>query len=405
MLPKSRTTSIRKTILRLARSEVHRTIRKEKKTSDAKGFASDVFPKEAMRQIWNFSAGPAMLPHEVLEEVQSEFLDYHGLSYSIVETSHRTPEVEAIVASLTDRLRRLLRIPDDFEILYTQGGGRTQFAMIPANLLQGKTGAYLVTGAWSESALEEAERFGTAVAAARTCGKRLPEDDEIVLPADPAYLYYCDNETIHGVEFQKPPLSSRLDLNVPLVADASSNFLSHPIDWSRHVLVWAAAQKNFAPAGLTVVAVRRDALGHLAPHMPSMFDYALYAERESMPNTPPVFQLYVAERVAGWVEKEGGVEEMDRRACVRSALLYDALDARPDLYETRVAKTSRSRMNVAFFLRDESLMPAFVEAGRRAGFVHFTGHSSVGGLRVSLYNAMPIEGAERFADFLRAWRP
>ena len=212
-----------------------------------------------MPQIWNFSAGPGMLPHSVLEAAQKEFLDYRGLGASIVEMSHRTHAVEAIVESLTEELRGLLSIPEEFEIFFTQGGGRTQFAMVPANLLRGKTGAYLVTGLWSAAALEEAKRIGRAEAAARTTGD-VPDTSDLSWPEDPAYVYYCDNETVHGVEFPAPPTAPE---GVPLVADMSSNFLTRPIDWSRHGVVWAAAQKNFAPAGLTVVIARRDLLGGL----------------------------------------------------------------------------------------------------------------------------------------------
>lgn len=268
-----------------------------------------------MPQIWNFSAGPGMLPHAVLEAAQREFLDYRGLGASIVEMSHRTHAVEAIVESLTRELRELLAIPETFEIFFTQGGGRTQFAMVPANLLRGKTGAYLVTGLWSAAALEEAKRIGRAEAAARTTGD-VPDAADMTWPEDPAYVYYCDNETVHGVEFPKAP---EVPEGVPLVADMSSNFLTRPIDWSRHGVVWAAAQKNFAPAGLTVVIARRDLLGHLPANMPSMFDWALYAREKSMPNTPPVFQLYIADLVAKWVRAEGGVEEMQLRAPLRRA--------------------------------------------------------------------------------------
>ena len=357
--------------------------------------------KEEMPQIWNFSAGPGMLPRAVLEAAQREFLDYRGLGASIVEMSHRTHAVEAIVESLTRELRELLAIPETFEIFFTQGGGRTQFAMVPANLLRGKTSAYLVTGLWSAAALEEAKRIGRAEAAARTTGD-VPDAADMTWPEDPAYVYYCDNETVHGVEFPKAP---DVPEGVPLVADMSSNFLTRPIDWSRHGVVWAAAQKNFAPAGLTVVIARRDLLGHLPANMPSMFDWALYAREKSMPNTPPVFQLYIADLVAKWVRAEGGVEEMQRRALERSALLYDALDERADLYETTVAKRARSRVNVPFRLRNPERLADFIAAGEREGFRQFAGHASVGGLRVSLYNAMPLEGPRRFAEFLRAWRP
>lgn len=352
-----------------------------------------------MPKIWNFSAGPAVLPQEVLETVRSEFLDYHGLGYSIVETSHRTPEVEALVASLISRLRRLLSIPEDFEIFFTQGGGRMQFAMVAANLLRNGLGGYFVTGEWSAEALEEARRFGRAEALAIMCGDC--PDGVACFPKDLSYVYYCDNETVHGVEF---PIAPVVPEGMPLVADMSSNFLSRPVDWSRHAVVWAAAQKNFAPAGLTVVIARRDVLGHVLKYTPSLFDWSLYTREKSMPNTPPVFQLYIAELVAAWIEREGGVAEMDRRARERSRLLYEALDAAPDRFVTTVAPRARSRMNVPFRLVQPERMDEFVRAGEAEGFRHFLGHASVGGLRVSLYNAMPLEGARRFAEFLRAWQ-
>ena len=354
-------------------------------------------------RLINFGAGPAMMPEAVLRRIREEAFDYCGSTVSVFELGHRTPEFEAILGGLRDRIRRLLAVPKDYDILFCQGGGRLQFAMVPMNLFgAGAIASYIVTGSWSRNAQREALRIGRVQTAFAGNGTHAPRPDEYECLPEAAYLYYCDNETVHGVEFRDPPKAPE---RVPLVADMSSNFLTRPIDWSRHGVVWAAAQKNFAPAGLTVVIARRDLLGGLLPHMPSMFDWSLYAREKSMPNTPPVFQLYIADLVAKWVRAEGGVEAMHRRALERSALLYEALDERPDLYETTVAKRARSRVNVPFRLRDPERLADFIAAGEREGFRQFAGHASVGGLRVSLYNAMPLEGPRRFAEFMRAWRP
>ena len=353
-----------------------------------------------MERILNFGPGPAMLPQSVLMRIQAEMLDYHSSGFSILEASHRGPLVQDLMRDLRDVLRSLLSIPENYDILFCQGGGRLQFAMVPMNLLGASpVASYLVTGTWSKTAAKEAMRFAKTQLAFSGNGTRLPGDEEINLVEGTAYCYYCDNETIHGLEFSRVP-EPRLE-GAPLVADMSSNFLSRPVDASRFGLFWAAAQSNAGIAGLTIVVIRKDLLGLASPDVPTLMNYGVYSRTGSIPNTPPIFQLYVSKLVAEWVAKEGGVKAMHERAVARAQCVYDAIDRYPDFYLTRAEVTSRSRMNIVFRLRNESLTQIFLNAAETEGLYNLSGHRSVGGLRASMYNAMPMEGAERLATFIR----
>lgn len=351
---------------------------------------------------YNFSAGPSTMPEPVLRRIRDEFLDWQGTGCSILEASHRSPRVVALVKELEARVRSLLGVPDTHAVLFCQGGARLQFAMVPMNLLgAGTVASYIVTGTWSKSAETEAMRFARIQSAFSGNGTRTPSDEEIDVTAESSYLYYCDNETVHGVEFAGIPDSGAA--GVPLVADMSSNFMSRPVDVSKFGLLYAAAQKNFGPAGLTVVVVRRDLLGLASPEVPTLLNYAVYEKTGNMPNTPAVFQLYCSNLMAAWIESEGGLAEMDARARERSRIVYEALDAHPEVYSRRVDRASRSRMNVVFHLAEDALTPIFLKEAHDVGLLNLAGHRTVGGLRASLYNAMPVSGALALAEFLHAF--
>ncbi len=353
-----------------------------------------------MPTIYNFASGPAVLPHEVLCEVQAELLSWGGRGYSVMETSHRTPEFVALVEESEALLRELLGIPNNYRVLFTQGGGHQQFAMVPLNLLGAKTDAdYIVTGHWTDKAAEEARRYCNVHIAANTLSEgavRVPAQSELNLRREAAYAYYCSNETIHGVEYDHVPDSG----TVPLVVDASSNFLSRPLDIGKHGVVFACAQKNFGPAGLTVAIVRDDLIGHCSPRWPTLLDYKTYADAHSLWNTPTTFALYVAHKVLRWLKALGGVTAIEQRNIDKAALLYRAVDDSGGFYFNRVQPQFRSRMNVPFSLCDDKLNAVFLKAAAEAGLVQLAGHRAVGGMRASLYNAMPLEGVQALTRFM-----
>jgi phosphoserine aminotransferase len=350
-------------------------------------------------RVYNFSSGPAKLPEEVLQQAREEMLSWHGKGYSIMETSHRSPEFTAIIEETERLLRSLLAIPADYSVLLLQGGAHLQFAMVPLNLLGPKTNAdYVVTGIWSEKAAEEARRFcNVSVVSDNAASERtaLPEPSELRLDTGAAFVHYCSNETINGLEFPYVPDTGA----VPLVADMSSHFLSRPLDVSRFGVIYAGAQKNFGPAGLTVVLVRNDLLGRCSPRWPTMLDYRTYAEAHSMYNTPPTYAVYIANLVLKWLEAQGGVAGIERRNVEKANLLYDAIDA-SGFYSNRIAKRDRSRMNVPFSLADTRLDGAFLKEAEQHGLVQLKGHRLVGGMRASIYNAMPVEGVRTLVDFM-----
>jgi len=357
-------------------------------------------------RVFNFASGPAVLPEEVLRQAQSELLDWGGRGFSVMESSHRADEFVALMSENEALLRQLLAIPANYRVLFMQGGGHQQFAMVPLNLLGPRMHAdYIITGHWSERAAEEARRFCNVTIAASTLAQgctRLPRTDEIKLDPQAAYVYYCPNETIHGVEFDFIPASG----TVPLVADASSAFLSRPVAIEKFGVLYACAQKNFGPAGLTVVIIRDDLLGHCSPRWPSLLDYKTYADVQSLWNTPATFAVYVANLVLKWLRAQGGVAAIEARNIEKARLLYDCIDGSGGYYINRVEKDARSRMNVPFSLRDERRTDEFLRGAATRGLVQLKGHRSVGGIRASIYNAMPVAGVQSLVthmqDFARA---
>lgn len=353
-----------------------------------------------MSAIYNFSAGPAVLPRAVLQQVQQELVDWHGSGMSVMEMSHRGKEFMGIAAEAEADLRELMGIPANYKVLFLQGGASAQFAMVPMNLLRGKPGAdYLNTGEWSKKAIKEAKRYGAVNVVASSEDKNFsyaPAQDKWQLDPNAAYVHYTPNETIGGVEIFWTPDTGE----VPLVADMSSTILSRPIDVARYGVIYAGAQKNIGPAGLTIVIVRDDLLGQTVKGTPTMFDYKTHADNDSMYNTPPTFAMYTAGLVFKWLKANGGLSAMERVNREKAALLYDALDATA-FYASPVVKENRSLMNVPFTLRDASLDDAFLKGAQARGLLQLKGHRSVGGMRASIYNAMPIEGVRTLVDYMR----
>lgn len=353
-----------------------------------------------MARVYNFSAGPAMLPEPVLRQAQAEMLDWGGSGMCVAEMSHRGKEFMAIAAQAEADLRELLAIPASYKVLFLQGGASSQFAMVPMNLLRGAEGAdYLNTGSWSKKAIAEARRYGTVnVAATTEDGRftRAPAQSELKLSADAAYCHYTPNETIEGVEFPYVPETS----DKPLVADMSSTLLSRPIDVSRYGLIYAGAQKNIGPAGLTLVIVREDLIGQPLTGTPTMFDYKIHADNDSMYNTPPTYAWYLAGLVFRWLKDLGGLQAMAVINERKARALYAAIDA-SGFYRNPVEPASRSWMNVPFTLADPALDETFLKEAKAAGLTTLKGHRSVGGMRASIYNAMPEAGVAALVDFMR----
>ncbi|MBI2994250.1 MAG: 3-phosphoserine/phosphohydroxythreonine transaminase [Gammaproteobacteria bacterium] len=352
------------------------------------------------RTVYNFGAGPAMLPRAVMERAQEELLDWHGTGISIIEMSHRSPEFESLAAESERDLRVLLSIPDDYYVLFLQGGATSQFAMVPLNLTTADgTADYVRTGHWSDKAIRDAQRHCRVHVAA---GKGLqsfttiPDPQTWELSDAPAYVYYTSNETIGGLEFQYTPDVGEL----PLVSDMTSNFLSRPIDVARHGVIYAGAQKNYGPSGFVVVIVRKDLVGHAQPSTPRLYDYKEFADSKSLINTPPTFSWYMAALTFEWIRDQGGVAAMERNAIRRSDKLYRIIDD-SDFYRNPIERRHRSRMNVVFTLPDKSLDDVFVKEAAAAGLVALKGHRVVGGIRASLYNGMPDEGVDALIDFMR----
>ena len=355
-----------------------------------------------MPDIYNFSAGPAVLPKEVLQQVQSELVEWHGSGMSVMEMSHRGKEFMGIAAEAEADLREIIGIPANYKVLFLQGGASTQFSMIPMNLLRGKSSAdYLNTGEWSKKAIKEAQKYCSVNVVASSEDKNFsyaPEQSAWTLDPDAAYVHYTSNETIGGVEmFWTPEVGT-----VPLVVDMSSHILSRPIDVSKFALIYAGAQKNIGPAGLTIVIVRDDLIGQTVNGTPTMMDYKTHAENESMYNTPPTFAMYVAGLVFKWIKARGGLVAMEKYNADKAGLLYDCLDA-SSLYTCPTATENRSRMNVPFTLKDAALDEEFLKGAKGRGLLQLKGHRSVGGMRASIYNAMPIEGVQTLVDYLQTF--
>ena len=349
--------------------------------------------------MYNFGAGPAMLPPAVMQQARDEFIDWHGTGMSAMELGHRTKEFIAIAEQSESDLREILNIPTNFAVLFLQGGATSQFSMVPLNLTSaGDPVDYLHTGLWSGKALIEAGRYcrvNVAMSSEAANFTVIPAGDQWHLDPQARYVYFTDNETVHGVEFQEAPATG----TVPLVGDMTSNILSRPIDFSRYGLIFAGAQKNLGPAGLTVVIVHEDLLHQARKDTPSLYQYALHASSHSMANTPPTFSWYMAGLVLQWVKTEGGIPVMEKRAKQRSAKLYRAIDA-SGFYHNRVDPAARSRMNIPFSLADENLNETFLKEADVHGLMALAGHRSVGGMRASLYNAMPEAGVDRLIEFM-----
>jgi phosphoserine aminotransferase len=355
-----------------------------------------------MAQIYNFSAGPAVLPKEVLLTAQQEMLDWHGSGMSVMEMSHRGKEFMSIAAEAEADLRELMNIPSNYKVLFLQGGAHSQFSMIPMNLLRGKKVAdYLDTGIWSKKAIDEAARYCEVNVVASSKDKNYtyaPSQDAWKLNPNAAYVHYTSNETIGGVEMFWTPKTG----DVPLVCDMSSHILSRPIDVSQYGLIYAGAQKNIGPAGLTIVIVREDLIGETLAGTPTMFDYKTHADNESMYNTPPTYGIYMAGLVFKWLKAKGGLAAMEKTNIEKAGLLYDYLD-QSDFYHSPIAVENRSRMNIPFTLKNSELDAAFLKQAQDNGLLQLKGHKLVGGMRASIYNAMPIEGVKALISFMQAF--
>ncbi len=353
----------------------------------------------------NFNAGPSTLPLPVLEQAQAELLDFKGTGMSVMEISHRSKEFEGIIHEAEENLRKLLEIPSNYKVLFLQGGASLQFGMIPMNLRAPEGSAdYIVTGAWSKKAFKDAQKFGkvhVAFNGDKDNYSRLPEQSELDLDPKAAYLYLTANETIHGVEFKDEPTTPG---GVPLVADVSSDFISHPVDVSKYGLIYAGVQKNAGPAGVTVVILREDLLERVPTNLPAMLDYKVQADSGSLYNTPPCFGIYMVGLVLKWALDLGGLPEIQRRNQTKAGLVYKAIDESGGFYRGHAQKESRSNMNVPFRMPTEELEAEFVAASKQEHMVGLKGHRSVGGLRASLYNALPLESAQALVDFMKEFQ-
>ncbi len=355
-----------------------------------------------MSRVYNFSAGPAAIPLEVLTQAQEELLDFHGTGMSVMEMSHRGKVFMEVAAEVEGDFRELLAIPANYKILFLQGGGKGEFSLVPLNLLRGKTKAdYVNTGHWSAGAIKEAGKYCEVSVIASSEDKNftyVPKQASWRPNKDTAFRHICTNETIHGVEYFWTPI---IDDDVPLVADASSHIMSRPMDVSKFGCIYGGAQKNIGPSGLTFVIIREDLLGGAHPFTPSVFDYTQQAASEWMLNTPPTFAVYLAGLTFKWIKKQGGLDGLEKQNIAKAKLLYGCIDESNGFYRNDVAVDDRSRMNVPFFLKDDSLNAKFLEGALATGLAGLKGHKVIGGLRASIYNAMPLSGVKVLSEFMR----
>ena len=353
-----------------------------------------------MTRVFNFSAGPAALPESVLRQAADEMLDWHGSGMSVMEMSHRGKEFIAIHAEAESLLRELLGVPANYKVLFMQGGAMAENAIVPMNMLRGRSSAdYINTGEWSKKSIKEAGKFAkvnVAASSESTAFDRIPKRETWQLDPNAAYVHICSNETIGGVEFHFTPDVG----DVPLVADMSSSIMSRPVDVTKYGLIYGGAQKNIGPAGVTLVIVRDDLIGQALPITPSAFDYKQQADNDSMLNTPPTYAIYIAGLVFNWIKAQGGLAGIEARNRAKAKLLYDALDA-SEFYSSPVAREDRSLMNVPFKLKDASLDAAFLKGAQERSMIQLKGHRVVGGMRASIYNAMPIEGVQALVAYMR----
>ena len=355
-----------------------------------------------MTRVFNFSAGPAALPESVLQQAAAEMSDWQGSGMSVMEMSHRGKEFMSIAAETAGLLRELMAVPPNYKLLFMQGGAIGENAIVPMNMLRGKSSAdYIDTGEWSKRSILEARKYGqvnVAASAADTNYTTIPPRDTWRLDPDAAYVHICSNETIGGVEYPEPPDVG----DVPLIADMSSSIMSRPVDVSKYGLIYGGAQKNLGPAGLTIILVRDDLIGHALPCTPSAFDYKVVADHDSMFNTPPTYAIYIAGLVFKWIKTRGGLVAMEAHNRRKAAVLYDYLDS-STYYISPVARECRSLMNVPFKLPDAALDASFLSGAEARGMVQLKGHRVVGGMRASIYNAMPIEGVQALVDYMKAF--
>ena len=353
-----------------------------------------------MSRVYNFSAGPAVLPEEVLKEAADEMMDYKGTGMSVMEMSHRSKAYETIINEAEADLRDLLSIPDNYKVLFLQGGASQQFAMVPMNLFKNGVGDYIITGQWAKKAYQEAKLYGTANAVASSADKTfsyIPDVSDLPISEDADYVYICENNTIYGTKFKTlPDTKGKI-----LVADLSSCFLSEPVDVSKYGLIFAGAQKNVGPAGVVIVIIREDLIREdVLKETPTMLRYKTHADAKSLYNTPPAYGIYICGKVFKWLKNLGGLEAMKKINEKKAAILYDFLD-QSKMFHGTVATKDRSLMNVPFVTGNEELDALFVKESKAAGFENLKGHRSVGGMRASIYNAMPLEGVEKLVSFMR----
>ena len=352
-----------------------------------------------MARVYNFSAGPAVLPEEVLQEAAAEMLDYNGTGMGVMEMSHRSKAYQQIIDTAEADLRELMGIPDNYKVLFLQGGASQQFAMIPMNLMKNGVADYIITGAWAKKAWQEAQKYGKANAVASSADKMfsyIPDCTDLPISEDADYVYICENNTIYGTKFhQLPNTKGKL-----LVSDVSSCFLSEPVDVTKYGMIYGGVQKNIGPAGVVIAIIREDLIREdVLPGTPTMLQYKIHADNGSMYNTPPAYGIYICGKVFKWLKKMGGLEAMQARNQQKAKALYDFLDS-SKMFKGTVEKKDRSLMNVPFVTGDQELDAKFVKEAEAAGFVNLKGHRSVGGMRASIYNAMPLEGVEKLVAFM-----
>ena len=353
-----------------------------------------------MARVYNFSAGPAVLPEEVLQEAADEMLDYRGTGMSVMEMSHRSKAYDTIIKEAEADLRELMNIPDNYKVLFLQGGASQQFAMIPMNLMKNRVADYIVTGQWAKKAYQEASLYGKANKIASSEDKTfsyIPDCSDLPISEDADYVYICENNTIYGTKFKTLPNTK----GKPLVADVSSCFLSEPVDVTKYGVIYGGVQKNIGPAGVVIVIIREDLITEdVLPGTPTMLRYKIHADANSLYNTPPAYGIYICGKVFKWLKKMGGLEAMKERNEKKAKILYDYLDE-SKLFKGTVRKEDRSLMNVPFITGNEELDAKFVKEAKEAGFENLKGHRTVGGMRASIYNAMPIEGVEKLVEFMK----
>jgi len=353
-----------------------------------------------MARVYNFSAGPAVLPEEVLQEAADEMLDYRGTGMSVMEMSHRSKAYDTIIKEAEADLRELMNIPDNYKVLFLQGGASQQFAMIPMNLMKNRVADYIVTGQWAKKAYQEASLYGKANKIASSEDKTfsyIPDCSDLPISEDADYVYICENNTIYGTKFKTLPNTK----GKPLVADVSSCFLSEPVDVTKYGVIYGGVQKNIGPAGVVIVIIREDLITEdVLPGTPTMLRYKIHADADSLYNTPPAYGIYICGKVFKWLKKMGGLEAMKERNVKKAKILYDYLDE-SKLFKGTVRKEDRSLMNVPFITGNEELDAKFVKEAKEAGFENLKGHRTVGGMRASIYNAMPIEGVEKLVEFMK----